>query len=95
MEYSRTTSNTQPAQTGFSFEPAVGTLYSAANTIALSKDIGVFFSAAACKPTLFGRVVQAIAVTAFLHRAFMAKRTLAAPRGGHDRFCFAGLFVVN
>ena len=95
MEDARSTSDTHAAQSGLSFEAAVGSFDSAADSIALPKRIGVFFPAAAGQAAFLGSVMQAIIVAAFLDGAFIDKLTLAARRRWHNRFCFAGLFVVN
>ena len=95
MEDSRSTSDTHAAQSGLSFEAAVGSFYSTADSIALPKRIGVFFSATAGKAALLGSVVQAITSAAFLDRAFINKLTLAAHRQRHNGFCLAGFSIVD
>jgi len=95
MKNSRSTSDTQLAQAGFSLQAAVGSFDSAANSIALTKHLGVFFTPSAGKAALFGRVVQAIPIAAFFDGTLIDKFALAARRGGHHGFCFAGLSVVH
>ena len=95
MKNSRSTSDTHAAEAGFSFQAAVGSFYSAANSIALTKHLGVFFPPAAGKAALFGCVVQAITITAFLDGTLIGKFALAARRDGHNGFRFAGLSVVH
>ena len=93
MEYSRTTTYSQPTQTGTTLQAAVGSFDSAADSIALPKRIGVFFPATAGKAALLGSVVQAITSAAFLDGAFINKLTLAARRQRHNGFCLAGFSV--
>ena len=95
MEDSRSASDAQLAQTGFSFQAAVGSFYSPADSIALTKHLGVFFTPAAGKAALFGRVLQAIPIAAFLDGTLIGKFALPARQGGHHGLCFAGLSVVH
>jgi hypothetical protein len=90
MEDSRTTTYSQPTQTGTTLQAAVGCFDAAADSITFSKGFGVFFSAAAGQAALPGRVVQAITVAAFFDGAFSDKLTGAARRQGHNGFCLAG-----
>ena len=93
MEYSRTTTYSQPTQTGTTLQAAVGSFDSAADSITFSKGFRVFFPAAASKAPLLGSVVQAITSAAFLDGAFIDKLTLAACRQRHNGFCLAGFSV--
>jgi len=93
IEDSRSAADTQLAKAGLSFEAAVGSFYSTADSIALPKRIGVFLPATAGKAALLGSVVQAITSAAFLNGAFINKLTLAAHKHGHNGFCLAGFSV--
>ena len=95
MEYSRSASDAQLAQAGFSFQAAIGSFDSAADSIALTKHFGIFFTSSAGKAALFGRVVQAITIAAFFDGTLIDKFAWAARRGGHHGSCFAGLSVVG
>jgi len=93
MKDSRTTTYSQPTQTGTTLQAAVGSFDSAADSITFSKGLRVFFAAAAGQAAFLGCVMQAITVAASFDGAFIDKLTLAARRQGHNGFCLADFSV--